>query len=110
MQWMPLTDVGQIDLIKEISFNKNIVLFKHSTRCSISDMAKGRLDHSEPIENVDFYYLDLIAYRDLSNKIAEQFQVHHESPQLLLIQNGECTYAESHNGIRMEELKEQISQ
>ncbi len=110
MNWLPLTSLEQLDTIKEQSFTKPIVLFKHSTRCSISDMAKGRLDRSPDNTNADFYYLDLIAHRDISSEIAERFKVNHESPQILLILNGECTYAESHMGIRMEEIEEQLNQ
>ncbi|MBL7718084.1 MAG: bacillithiol system redox-active protein YtxJ [Flavipsychrobacter sp.] len=104
MNWIPLTDEQQLETIKEESKTQPVVIFKHSTRCSISSMAKSRLEREQEPEQVKFYYLDLIAYRSLSNKIAEDFQVHHESPQVLLIKNGECTYEESHNGISMEDI------
>ena len=67
-------------------------------------MAKSRLERETPADNVTFYYLDLLRHRDLSNKIALDFHVHHESPQVLLIKNGECTYEESHNGINMADI------
>ena len=104
MNWTPLTEEHQLETIKEESKSQPVVIFKHSTRCSISSMAKNRLDRDEAPEGMKFYYLDLIAYRALSNKIAEVFQVHHESPQVLLIKNGECTYDESHNGISMQDI------
>ena len=110
MNWLPLSEISQLDQIIDQSNEQPIVIFKHSTRCSISHMAKGRLDRSEEIPETPFYYLDLIAYRDISNQIAEKFQVHHESPQILLIRNGECVYAESHSGIMMEEIAEQIKE
>ena len=81
-----------------------IVIFKHSTRCSISSMAKARLERAVAPEGLTFYYLDLIAYRALSNKIADSYQVPHESPQVLVIRNGECIYDESHSGILMDEI------
>ncbi|MBL7713048.1 MAG: bacillithiol system redox-active protein YtxJ [Chitinophagaceae bacterium] len=90
--------------MKEQSHSRPVVIFKHSTRCSISMMAKGRLERAEAPESVDFYYLDLLSYRPVSAKVAEVFSVHHESPQVLLIKNGECTYEETHNGISMEDL------
>jgi bacillithiol system protein YtxJ len=46
-------------------------------------------------------------FRSISSEIAEKFQVHHESPQVLLIKNGECVYDESHYGIMMDEIVEQ---
>jgi bacillithiol system protein YtxJ len=109
MNWIPLTEEAQLETIKEESKAQPVVIFKHSTRCSISTMAKGRLEREEAPGGVKFYYLDLIAYRSLSNKIAEVFQVHHESPQVLVIKDGECTFDESHNGINMEEIAEQAA-
>lgn len=108
MNWIPLTSEAQLEEIKELSNTKPVVIFKHSTRCSISTMAKGRMDRADQPEGVDFYYLDLLAYRPVSNKIAEVFAVPHESPQLLLIKNAECTYEETHNGIDMDELIAQL--
>ena len=52
------------------------------------------------------YYLDLIAHRDISNKIAQQWNIEHESPQVLVIENGKCTYHNSHMGIDYNELME----
>jgi len=107
MNWIELLKKEQLDTIRAESAGQPVIIFKHSTRCSISSMAKGRLDRSEPPQNILFYYLDLIRYRDISNAIAEEFHVHHESPQVLLIKNGECTYAESHGGITMDDIAEQ---
>lgn len=109
MTWNELTDESQLDAIRQQSMEQPVVIFKHSTRCSISSMAKGRLDRSTAPEGVAFYYLDLIRYRNISNKIAEVFHVHHESPQILLIRNGECTYDESHNGISMDDIAAQAT-
>ncbi len=104
MSWNDLTEEAQLEQIKKESADRPVVIFKHSTRCSISSMAKGRLERSIAPEGVSFYYLDLIRYRNISNKIAEVFSVHHESPQVLIIRNGSCVYDDSHNGISMEEI------
>ena len=93
----------QIDAIKQqAGYN---LIFKHSTRCSISMMAKRRfeLDWDTLPADMPLYFLDLIKYRDLSNKIAQDFQVYHESPQLLLIKDGECILDQSHGGISVDE-------
>jgi bacillithiol system protein YtxJ len=108
MEWQNLTELSQLGTIKNKSFERPQVIFKHSTTCSISKMAFSRFDKAEAPEGVDFYYLDLLQYRPISNAIAEQFEVFHESPQVLLIKNGACTYDESHYGIMMDELVEQI--
>ncbi len=107
MNWINITSEDQLEQIKEESKQHPVVIFKHSIRCSISSMAKSRLDRSEIPSDIAFYYLDLINYRSISNKIAEDFHIHHESPQILLIKDGECRYSESHNGINMDDIIEQ---
>jgi bacillithiol system protein YtxJ len=109
MIWEQLTEESQLETVLQQSHQQPVVIFKHSTRCSISAMAKSRLERAETPENVVFYFLDLIRYRSVSNRIAEMFQVYHESPQVLLIKNGECVYDESHNGIDMMEIVEQAA-
>ena len=109
MNWIPLTDVQQLDLIQKNSFTTPQVIFKHSITCSISKMALARIERAEAPENIQFHYLDLLNYRAISNAIAEKFNVFHESPQILLIKNGECTFDESHGGIQMEEIIEQAT-
>ncbi|MDE3213906.1 MAG: DUF2847 family protein, partial [Bacteroidota bacterium] len=75
--------------------------------CAISSMARNRLDSHDPKVSVDFYFPDILSNRQLSGKIAHDFGIRHESPQILLIKNGICTYHESHSGIQMEEILEQ---
>lgn len=108
MNWISLTDPSQLQQIVEQSAHRPQVIFKHSTRCPISSMAKNRLEKNGTPGNIDFYYLDLIAFRSISNKIAENFKVFHESPQVLLIKKGACVYNESHNGINMKDIEEQV--
>lgn len=107
MEWIELSSKEQLDLIKERSRLKPQVIFKHSTRCSISGVAKSRLERSDPPPGAEFYFLDLIRHRSVSNLIAEEFSVYHESPQVLVIRNGECVYDESHSGINMNDIAEQ---
>ena len=109
MNWIELKEEAQLNAIREQSNTTPIVIFKHSTRCSISAMAKNRMERAPAPDGVTFYYLDLIQYRSLSNRIAEEFGVHHESPQVIMIRNGECIYDESHNGIDMREITAQVA-
>jgi len=104
MNWNPINSLDQLEQIKAASFNTPQVIFKHSTTCSISRMALDRFQRATAPEHVDFHYLDLLNHRPISNEIAIFFQVHHESPQVILIKNGECIYDESHYGIMMDEL------
>jgi bacillithiol system protein YtxJ len=109
MNWIELTSEEELTALIENSYHAPQVIFKHSTRCNISSVVLRRLEKENEIAAIGFYYLDLIRYRSLSNKIAGQFQVHHESPQVLLIKNGECTYAESHMAIQMDDILEQAA-
>ncbi len=104
MNWIELASAEQLDAIITASATKPQIIFKHSTRCSISTMAKSRLERASKPDELPFYYLDLLSYRPISNKIAEVFDVEHQSPQVLVIKNGECVYTESHSGISMDEI------
>jgi bacillithiol system protein YtxJ len=104
MRWNDLNAEDQLETIRKKSSEKPQVIFKHSTRCGISSVAKSRLEKWQPTEDFDFYYLDLIKYRSLSNRVAEEFDVYHESPQVLVIKNGECVYDESHLGISLQDI------
>ncbi|MCC7028653.1 MAG: bacillithiol system redox-active protein YtxJ [Chitinophagaceae bacterium] len=108
MNWTPLTDSAQLNAIYTLSYTKPVIIFKHSTRCSVSSMILNRLERAETPTSADFYFLDLISYRAISNALAEKFSVHHESPQILLIKNGECVYEESHNAISMDEIAQNL--
>ncbi len=108
MNWIELKHEDQINEIIEKSQYKPQTIFKHSTKCSVSSMAKNRLERSDAPANTDFYYLDLITHRNISNKVAEEFSVFHESPQILVIKSGACVYEESHTAINMNEIEEQV--
>lgn len=85
------------------SFESPVIIFKHSTRCSISSLAKNRIEKGS-IKFNNIYFLDLIKYRSISNDISIQFNVTHESPQILKIENGKCTYNASHQDVRWENI------
>ncbi|MGB0881776.1 MAG: bacillithiol system redox-active protein YtxJ [Vicingaceae bacterium] len=103
---------SEADLEKAIELSKTnlgVAIFKHSTRCSISAMAKSRLDASWDFnEELPRFYLDLISYREISQLIAERFNVRHESPQILIIKNGECVYNASHMSISVRSLHSEL--
>ncbi|MFD0765980.1 bacillithiol system redox-active protein YtxJ [Mucilaginibacter lutimaris] len=103
MEWISLDTAEQIDNIKQQAGYS--LIFKHSTRCSISMMAKRRfeMDWENLPADMPLYFLDLIKHRDLSNKVAQDFSVYHESPQMLLIKDGECVLDQSHGSISIDE-------
>lgn len=103
MLWHELTNISELQEIVNLSKENNIsaiLLFKHSTRCSISSMALNRLESKwKDDDKIPAYYLDLLNHRNISNEIENLFSVEHASPQVLLIKNGTCMYHNSHNGI-----------
>lgn len=111
INWQKLTNVQQIDDIKKLSANQKVIIFKHSTRCPISSMALSGLerswDASEHSETAIFF-LDLIKHRDVSNAVADQFGVIHQSPQVIIIDKGEAVYDESHTAITYKELNDLV--
>ncbi|WP_140937878.1 bacillithiol system redox-active protein YtxJ [Sphingobacterium lumbrici] len=104
MKWITLSTSDQLDTI--YASDEIVVLFKHSTRCPVSSMAKRSLEFDKELipAGTKFYYLDLIANRSLSNKIAELWNVQHESPQILVVKEKTCLYNVSHQDIEMREL------
>lgn len=109
VNWIPLTNLAQLNDIENISNVKPIVIFKHSTRCSISRFALKQFEREYDLdETVDAFFLDLIEHRDVSNEIASKFGVYHESPQLILIKNGKAVYDVSHSDINADALKSKI--
>lgn len=109
MTWVNLTSIDQLNEIKSASGYS--LIFKHSTRCSISLMAKKNFEFDWDVipSDTKLFFLDLISYRDISNQVAEVFQVTHQSPQILLIKDGECVLEASHSDISAEEVAEVIA-
>ena len=103
MNWIALTDYSQISTLVDQS--ETFLIFKHSTRCSISSMVFSRFEREFDFNQLPVLYLDLIAYRSISNQLAESFNVHHQSPQVLLVKANVCLYNASHNAISAAAIK-----
>ena len=107
--WTPMEHLGQIEEIITLSEEMPVIIFKHSTRCSISRMALKNFENEYDLgESVVAYFLDLISFREVSNEIASRFNVVHQSPQLLLIVGGRSVYDVSHSSIDAQELKSKL--
>jgi bacillithiol system protein YtxJ len=108
--WIHLENTDQLDQIDLSSASKTAVIFKHSTSCGTSHHAMDKLvskwDFNE--KQLDFYYLDLLNYRNISSEIASRYGVIHQSPQIIVIRNGTSVYDISHNAISIETLKAKI--
>ena len=113
MNWIALTDLNQLDQIRENSQKSPVMIFKHSSRCSTSSMVISRLERNwkmEEMQNIETYFLDLISYRQISSAIAEQFKIEHESPQVLIIRDGKAIYNGSHFQIDYSAVQQAILQ
>lgn len=111
MNWNYLERPEQLNDIVNESASKTILIFKHSTRCNISRATLDRLERNwkdSEVPNVKPYFLDLLSYRAISNAIAEEFQVEHQSPQVLIIRDGKSVYDNSHYGIDFNAIREKI--
>lgn len=112
MNWNTLTTIAQLEtIVNAQSYNEPILLFKHSTRCSISTASLSRVERNwkeDDNTKVQPYYLDLLQHRDVSNHIATLTGVEHASPQVLIIKNGKCVYNASHSDIRYDDIMDNI--
>lgn len=108
--WHVLGNGDQLDKIVEESTTKPVAIFKHSTRCGISRGVLKLFEKSYDLkdEQLKLYYLDLLKNRDISNEIANRFNVHHESPQIIVLKNGEVVHHDSHHGIQASNLSKYI--
>ena len=107
MNWNSLQTAEQLTELLEESVNSKILIFKHSTRCSISRTTLDRLERNwkDEFPNTKSYFLDLLSFRELSNAIAERFNVEHQSPQVLIISEGKSIYDRSHFDIEYSQLE-----
>jgi len=108
MDWISLKDSRQLEEIVAESKERPVLIYKHSTRCNISRAAFDRLERkwdASAVGGVKRYFLDLISYRDISNTIANMFEVEHHSPQILVISNGRSVLDLSHYDIDFDRIK-----
>ena len=104
--WIEIVDESALEEAVRISHEKPVLIFKHSTRCGISAHALYELEdwYKEYSEKVQIFFLDLLSYRPISNAIASDLKVPHQSPQLIGLVNGEAVNAISHSSINYSDL------
>lgn len=111
IQWDTLESIDQLDNIIKNSSIKPKVIFKHSTRCGISRMVFNQFQkgYESNDDNVTYYLLDLLSYRDVSNAVAQKLNVVHQSPQVVILFNKEVIHTESHHGIDIKKVQQIVS-
>ena len=110
INWLHLINIDQIKQIRSLSKSETVFIFKHSTRCGISKMVIKRFENmfDESMSNVKVYYLDILNYRDVSDKVGVTFNVIHQSPQLLIIKNEVSVFNASHQDITSIKLQDHL--
>ena len=106
MAWIKLSSQQDLEHLIADSEEAPVVIFKHSTRCSLSAMALNRLN--EATKNIDIHIIDVISHRDISNLVVQKFHVSHQSPQLIVVKQGNCSFHASHMDISATMVLEQI--
>ncbi|MGV6846160.1 MAG: bacillithiol system redox-active protein YtxJ [Lutibacter sp.] len=111
MDWRIIDSLEKVSELKQLSFETPVLIFKHSTRCGISRfvLKDFEVEYNIPEGELVPFYLDLIDFREISNKISTLFQIGHESPQILLIKDGKCIYDASHGDIAISEIKKALN-
>ncbi len=111
MNWTELKTPNQLETLRAESKNQTVIIFKHSTTCSISRTALNRLERNwkdEEMTSVKPYFLDLLSYREISHSIANLFDVEHQSPQVIVLKNGEAVFHRSHFDIEFASIKNAV--
>ncbi|WP_353086625.1 bacillithiol system redox-active protein YtxJ [Flavobacterium sp.] len=105
IKWIKLTDLNYLESMLQESHAHPVLVFKHSTRCSISRMALRQFETDWNLEGkITPYFLDLLEYRPISNAIAERLSVVHQSPQVIVVKAGQAVYDASHEAIQVSAL------
>ena len=102
--WKNIMSETDLDNAVKESFEKKVVIFKHSTRCFISKTVLRNFEKEvaqKGSANISFYFLDLLAHRSISNKIASEFGIEHQSPQMIVLENGTAVKNASHQSISL---------
>ncbi|MFW5658774.1 MAG: bacillithiol system redox-active protein YtxJ [Bacteroidota bacterium] len=112
MQWQQIHSPDEVEAVQKRSYDKPQVILKHSTRCNISAMSKARLEraYTDSADALDWHLLLVVEDRRASSHAAELFDVHHQSPQLMLIVNGECIFEETHGEISLQDTLDALSE
>jgi bacillithiol system protein YtxJ len=104
--WKKLENNKDLESAIQKSFQEKVLIFKHSTRCFISKTVLKSFE--KQIQNSDqdhtYYFLDLLAHRDLSDEIESRFDIVHQSPQLIVLENGKAIQNASHQNIDLQKV------
>jgi bacillithiol system protein YtxJ len=106
-RWRLIENMSDLANAMDLSEEVPVLLFKHSTRCSISSMALSTLNRDWQLseEQCPIYFIDLLKYREVSNEVARLTGVTHQSPQAILLKGRTVVYSASHDAIDAESVE-----
>lgn len=107
VNWILLNDLKVLDEAIAISYKKTVIIFKHSTRCSVSRFVLKQFEneYNFSAEQLEPFFLDLLNHRNISNEIAQRFAIEHQSPQMIVLKDGVAVFSCTHNDIEACVLK-----
>ena len=110
MDWHLLTASSTLEEAISLSYTQPVLLFKHSYRCSISAVVFSRMQREwkAPPTQIAAYLVDVVKERNLAREIADRLGIRHESPQALILRNGNCTYQSSHMAVTVGDLMKAV--
>ncbi|WP_261304251.1 bacillithiol system redox-active protein YtxJ [Paenibacillus andongensis] len=107
MNWKEITTLEEWESVLERSAERGQLVLKHSTTCPVSANALIEYNHylqENPNSDVDYVLVKVIESRPVSNQIAEDLGVKHESPQIIYVTNKKKYWAASHWSITTEHM------
>ncbi|MRI68222.1 bacillithiol system redox-active protein YtxJ [Gracilibacillus thailandensis] len=103
---MEIKNIDSVEQFKQIvEENQEFVLLKHSLTCPISTSANQKYEKYSETSDCPLFRLHVQHARELSNYIADTYQIKHESPQVIKIADGEPTWNTSHSDITVSSLE-----
>ncbi|WP_163539215.1 bacillithiol system redox-active protein YtxJ [Gracilibacillus sp. YIM 98692] len=106
---MEIKTIKDIKEFKELEYtHDSLVVFKHSLTCPISAAANTEFENFSKKVDLPLFRLYVQEARDLSSYLEEKYNVRHESPQALKIEEGAVVWHASHGAITEDSLNENV--
>ena len=95
-QFFRIDDRAALDGLLADSKQKPVIVFKHSTACSISSRAYREMEKVEGQVNI----LEVQSAREISRELANLTGVRHETPQVIVLRDGKAVWNASHFDVK----------
>lgn len=107
MNWIKADSTEKLDEIKELSKSEKVLILKFSTGCAVNYVVRNLLEREwvEGEMRMKAYIVDVLAAKEISKKIADYYKVEHESPQVLIVENGKPVFTASHGRVLFSEIR-----